>query len=183
MARFLCRNGTKIDDDALRGTPLTHAITRGNLEVVKFLVSQGADVNHVTSSHFTPLFYTINWNSDPDIVKFLIDNGADVNAAHNNGKITPLHASTNHFYYNRMCESVRILFENGANPKLRNIDGLTPFHSALKGNYLHQFIKMALEFYPNLIAELNTNRNFPIQYALEQNNQSAFKMILTHCHK
>ena len=82
-----------------------------------------------------------------------------------------------------MCESVRILFENGANPKLRNIDGLTPFHYALKGNFQHQFIEMALEFYPNLIAEMNTNRNFPIQYALEQNNQSAFKMILTHCHK
>ena len=181
MVKFLIENGANIVEVSSMKIPLAHAITRGNLDVIKLLISHGANFSHFTYS--TPLHYAINPNSNIEIIRFLIDNGADVNAAHKNHKTTPLHVAAKYCYYAKMYEMVRILFESGANPKLRNIDGLTPFHYALRGIMHQEFIEMALEFYPNLIADLNATRNFPIQYALEQDNRAAFKMILTHCHK
>ena len=111
----------------------------------------------------------------------MIDNGADVNAVQGFDRNTPLHFAADFFCNAKMCNILKILFERGANPKLRNVDGLTPFHFALEGN--PQFVRMALEFYPNLVEDLNATRNVPIQYALQQNNHSAFKMILTHCQR
>ena len=179
MAKFLIENGARIDDDSLYGTPLTNAITIGNLDVVKLLILHGANVNHVLYNLSMPLLYAVNSNCNVEIIKFLIKSGADVNAAHKSSRITPLHLAANHFCKNKTCDIERVLFESGANPKFRNVNELTPLDFALERN--QQFVKIALEFYPNLIAELNATRNFPIQYALQQNNHSTFKMITTHC--
>ena len=182
MAKFLIENGAKIDEDSSRGTPLTCAVATRNLDVVKLLIAQGAKVNHVTNTDLTPLPLALLYCNN-EILKFLIENGAEVNAVHMTHKRTPLHASAYHFScITKRCEITRILLENGANPKLRDVDGFTPFDIALEeGN--NQFVKMALESCPYLIADLNATGNFPIQYALEQYNLSAFKMIITHCQK
>ena len=182
MVTFLIKNGANIFEVSSMKIPIAHAITRGNLDVIKLLISHGANLCHLTNNNYsTPLHYAINPNHNIEIIRFLINNGADVNAAHNNDKTTPLHVAADYFCNAKMYEILRILFESGANPKLRDFDGLTPFDYALEGN--NQFVKMALEFYPNLIEDLDATRNFPIQYALQQNNLSAFKMINTHCQK
>jgi hypothetical protein len=60
--------------------PLHMAATQGNVELVKFLISKGADVNMSSGGWTvsTPLHSALN---QPEIVKILIEAGADVNKA------------------------------------------------------------------------------------------------------
>ena len=56
MAKFLIERGATIDVATVSDrTPLIHAITKNNLNVVNLLVSFGANVNHARGSYGTPL--------------------------------------------------------------------------------------------------------------------------------
>ena len=71
-------------------TPLHLAGMKNTLEVVQYLVSQGADVNATDCSGDTPLYKAAEYNS-VDMVKYFISLGADVHAKQkNNGDYTPL---------------------------------------------------------------------------------------------
>ena len=60
--------------------PLHHAVETGKLHVVKWLLKNGADVNHRNEEEeSTPLHYCA-WEGHYDIAKVLIENSADVNA-------------------------------------------------------------------------------------------------------
>jgi ankyrin repeat protein len=67
---------------------LMEAAWRGNLTLVKTLLSKGADVNTKNTYGRTPLWSAINGRK-ADVVKLLLHGGADVNAADKNGS-TPL---------------------------------------------------------------------------------------------
>jgi ankyrin len=62
------------DDD--RCTPLHEAVRYGDVAMVEFLISQGADVNARCYNEFAPLHLT----DDPEIAKVLIKGGADIAA-------------------------------------------------------------------------------------------------------
>ena len=76
-------------------TPLRLAIMRGNLEMVKFLCENGADMTMQSSIGETALHYvaslgdTGNNPAHVDILKYLIDRGSNVNARTSEG-LTPL---------------------------------------------------------------------------------------------
>ena len=65
-------------------TALREATFRGNLEVVKLLVSNGAEVNekHRSRDGATPLHMAV-YRNRLDLAKFLVSAGADVKAKHN----------------------------------------------------------------------------------------------------
>jgi ankyrin repeat protein len=58
-------------------TPLVYAAYLGNIDIVKYLVRHGANVN--PDHMWTPLMYAAK-HGDYDMVKYLVDNGANVNA-------------------------------------------------------------------------------------------------------
>ncbi|CAF1198765.1 unnamed protein product [Didymodactylos carnosus] len=61
----------------IRGaSPLWCAAASGHLNIVKLLVSYGANVNHYTETHSTPLRAAC-FDGRLDIVKYLIEHGAD----------------------------------------------------------------------------------------------------------
>lgn len=61
-------------------TPLQLACSKGNFEMVKFLVENGADVNYRTlNASFPPLWHASVESNNPEIVRYLIENGANVN--------------------------------------------------------------------------------------------------------
>jgi ankyrin repeat protein len=64
------------------------AIAGGNIDIVKLLITKGADVNKAAYAGFTPLHYAA-YNNQLKIAILLIDYGADVDAEDNQGK-TPL---------------------------------------------------------------------------------------------
>ena len=68
---------------------LFDAVKNGNLDQVKLLISNGANINAETTYKWTPLHYAAS-HGYLDIAKLLISNGANVNAE-NTFKWTPLH--------------------------------------------------------------------------------------------
>lgn len=59
------------------------------LEVVKYLIGQGADIMAKGSVNHTPLHFAV-LNSESEIVQYLLEKGADANVVENKG-LTSLH--------------------------------------------------------------------------------------------
>ena len=89
IAAMLLDAGAKIEDGAAGLTPLQFAASAGNVDMIRFLVKRGANVNHgVKSGEQTALLSAI-YGAHPEAVQALVDLKADVNAKTKDGD-TPL---------------------------------------------------------------------------------------------
>eukprot|EP00056_Hartaetosiga_gracilis_P009559 m.137681 g.137681 ORF g.137681 m.137681 type:complete len:277 (+) comp13149_c0_seq10:527-1357(+) len=98
-------------------TPLIVACGEGHLEVVKVLVSAGADVNKIPERGRTAVLEASTYGHF-DIVEVLLGNGADLHAKLEGN--TVLHYADN-------ADVMRLLLSKGANPNAVNDNGQTPF--------------------------------------------------------
>jgi ankyrin repeat protein len=114
IARQLLRADAAVDPKAnwWAGSPLHWAIRNDRLEMVKFLVHQGADLEF-WSNNGPPLSEAINAKCD-EIVEFLIMRGADVNACNADG-VRPLQLAVR----SRNLTLVALLLRMGADPNGR----------------------------------------------------------------
>ena len=60
-------------------TPLHISAIKGNLEIIKYLISKGVNVNCRSKNGFTPLHIAVI-NGHLDIVKYLVSCGAEINS-------------------------------------------------------------------------------------------------------
>ncbi|XPS83969.1 putative peptidase C14, caspase [Desulfosarcina variabilis str. Montpellier] len=106
-------------------TPLLAAVYAGQLEIVKYLVSKGANVDAKDNAyHYTPLHAAV-YTCNMDIAKYLIANGASINAK-TISKETPLHLAVN-------CgdlKFVKYLISKGAVRSAEDQYGQTPLRLA-----------------------------------------------------
>ena len=63
--------------DHIGWTPLHYACAKGNLDVAKFLVANGALVNSNALNGTTPLMMAVQ-SGNEDLMRFLLENGADI---------------------------------------------------------------------------------------------------------
>lgn len=94
-------------------TPLFIAATCGNVEILRFLVENGANVNATDDFGFTPLMAASD-SQFLDAVTFLIDQGADVNL-HDSGGFTALHYAIEVSFDPLCCLIVKQLINHGTN--------------------------------------------------------------------
>ncbi len=121
IARFLIEYGkasVNVEDD-YGITPLGYAVKRKRFDLVKLLVSNGANVNCKNES-VCPVLLTASCLDDSKIALYLINHGARLDFKTKEG-YTPLHGVKND-------ELARYLLAKGLDPNAGDILGNTPLH-------------------------------------------------------
>ena len=104
---------------------LMYAALKGHGALVKLLISKDADVN---KAGWTPLHYAATLG-DVEIIRLLLDHHAFVNAESPNGT-TPLMMAAQY----GSTGAVKLLLDEGAEPLLKNEQGLNALDFARRGN-------------------------------------------------
>ncbi len=134
---------------------LTEAIASEKVEEVKSLLKQGAEIDHVNAMGITALQYACNHKSK-EVISLLINQGADLFVVDEESGFTLLHtaASKGYSWLVKLLVEARLdvnardkagngplwragnkheigtyLMENGADPKMENFHGSSPFNS------------------------------------------------------
>ncbi len=105
--------------------PVADAAERGDLEEVRTLLRQGADVNTAQSDGMTALHWAAS-NNDIEIATTLLYAGATVRATTRLGGYTPLHIASRGGH----TEVARLILERGADPDVFTATGVTAMHFA-----------------------------------------------------
>ena len=122
-----CTPRTQIEKSG--ATPLYDAARMGTYEMVKSLVTYGADPTVATKAGLTPLHQAAA-RGNLDMVKDLVQAGADVNAIAENGRTPIFYAAER-----GKASTVNFLLEKKAEINLDDKNGLTPLHcAAASGN-------------------------------------------------
>jgi putative CocE/NonD family hydrolase len=87
--------------------PLHEAVASGDIDKIKILLSEGADINGWDNRRFTPLYRAVEAEKT-EAVDFLLEAGADINA----GVSSPLYAAV---YANNTALAKRLI-DHGADP-------------------------------------------------------------------
>lgn len=110
-------------------TPLHMAVKKRDLNMVKFLLSNGADVDAQDNKGFSVLYYAVLQNNIP-IARYLLQNEADTGLKNNIGN-APMH----NIAYNSRFEMLELFMFFGANANIENNYGMKPYDfAAKKGN-------------------------------------------------
>ncbi|MDE2876509.1 MAG: ankyrin repeat domain-containing protein [Gemmatimonadota bacterium] len=113
------------DTDAATESPVADAARRDDIDAVRTLIADGADVNAPHGDGMTGLHWAA-LNGNREIAQLLIDAGAALAAATRLGAHTPLHVAAKVGH----GEVVAILAEAGADPAAVTETGATPLHFA-----------------------------------------------------
>ena len=127
-AAAVLMNWRKIDVEARNPSdesPLMIAALNGLTDISKKLIAKGADVN---KPGWAPLHYAAT-HGHLDVISLLLDNYAYIDAASPNGT-TPLMMAA--FY--GTPSAVKLLLESGADPLLKNTQGLTAIDFAQRNS-------------------------------------------------
>ncbi len=106
-------------------SPLMLASIKGELALADLMIKKGADVN---KTGWTPLHYAASGAHLP-VIKLLLENYAYIDAESPNGT-TPLMMASMY----GSAAAVKLLIDEGADPMLKNIQGLTAQQFALRAN-------------------------------------------------
>ena len=128
---------------------LLNALEKNDQQLVRDLLSQGADPNSADPEGDNALMYAALY-ADPDCMKQLLEKGADPNASNKLGE-TPLMWCVEH------VEKVKLLLAKGANINARTKSGNTAFLIATVGNHCFDVLKLLLDHGADALAVNNKN--------------------------
>lgn len=112
--------------------PLVEAIQSGHLEIVEFLVSEGADATQADADGFTPLHHAATKN-ELDIGTFLVSKGAKASARDDSGK-TSLHVLAQNCRLDESCLMLaEFLVKKGSKKASVDADGNMAWDYAVMG--------------------------------------------------
>jgi ankyrin repeat protein len=126
LTKHLFKRNPNLRDskDFIGRTLLNRAASSGALDIVKYLVKNGADKNDPSELKHTPLF-SAALKGHLEIVEYLIQAKADLNQPDENG-LTPIHSAANKGH----VEVVQALIKAGAKLDTQDKDGEAPLHIA-----------------------------------------------------
>lgn len=128
-AFLISRPEVKVETRSATGeTPLMIAAIKGRIDLARRLIERGAEVN---KPGWTPLHYAATFPGPvaPDMTRLMLEHHAYIDAESPNGS-TPLMMAAQ--YGNTTV--VKLLLEEGADPLLKNQQGLTAIDFAHRAN-------------------------------------------------
>lgn len=171
---LLEKNPELINDNSGTGkrTPLHCAIMGKQNDIVRFLLTQHADINIKDARGTSPLNYASSLGLK-DIVMLLIENGVDVKNDKDNTGGTPfLHAVFQENY-----EIAKILIMNGSNVNAKGYMDITPLHLALSRGH-KKLIKLLLENGADVNSQEKTEGVTPLHLALTRLDEEIIRLLL-----
>merc|ERR1719300_509018 len=161
--------------------PLHLAVENGHLDTVKFLVSQGADIDTplVTAARYAGEGPLSLQTARMEIVEYLLDQGADVN------NVKPLEdAVVENFWGHRdvnataRAETVKVLLSRGANVNAQNPeDRSTPLHKAMNNDGT-EIVEILLANGAKIEAK-DKNGHTPLQLASLKGKDRLVRLLLS----
>jgi ankyrin repeat protein len=138
VKQLILLNNESINEVVEGMTPIMLAASRGNVEIIDLLFTQGADPNKRGSMDRTALQYATEKNHI-EAAKRLLAYGADIDA-YDNGRLTPLVMAASRGY-----SELGVLFvEKGADVNIQHVDGWTALIDATAHGDV-KFVKVLLE--------------------------------------
>ena len=125
--KLLIENGA---DPNEHGDGNVLAIHNASPEVMRYLISKGADVNKIGAEECTPIMYEVYMHNYEN-VKILIEKGANVNYQSESDAFSSLHWAAR----KGDLEMVKLLRENGADINSANKEGQRPKDLAKDNNH------------------------------------------------
>jgi len=173
LARLLVAHGAKVNmQDKQGNTPLVVAVFRGDHELMKLLLANGADVNARRPLDGATVLHLAVQSGNREIVELLLANKADVNARNNDG-LTPLDLVKNKLLPNaapsdktNASEIADLLRQHGALDNLPHWDRITV--SRPSANYSETVFRKGTNDW-NQISLFDV---LGVQYELISNSQS-----------
>jgi ankyrin repeat protein len=151
--------------------PFYWAVSKGHLELVKWLIQQCKESLDQKDGNKHTLLYTAASRGHEDIVRFLVGQGANIDKR-NNLKNTPLHAAArgNH------TKVLTFLLDSGAYVDAKDEFGQTPLYIAvLVGNI--ESIQCLVKYHAN-INEKNDYKETPLHAAVSKIHVNVVNFLL-----
>jgi ankyrin repeat protein len=129
IKKIISENPGRINEKDKDGNSFLHlAVRADNADIVKFLVSKGANVNIKDIYGQTPLQLAV-LSDNIEVVIQLVSNGAEINIKNSIGK-SPMHDAVYHGHF----QIVKYLISQGAEINSKDIRNKTPLHVAVIDN-------------------------------------------------
>lgn len=199
IAEILYQNDVVNIQDIIGDTPLHVASAEGRLDVVKFLLANGADINILNKKGQTALHKTSALNiaealvtagvdvnildhkertalhtpKNHKLTEYLLLKGTGINEQDSEGK-TPLHYSVEKFSKHKIS---RLLLESDADIYIKDKNGQTALHK-IKDSEIAKFL---FNLYPELkgkIDDKDKTGHTPLQYAIDQGKKSLASLYI-----
>jgi len=122
-------NQKDTSEDSTGDTALGYACKYGHLEIVKFLVEKGADINQKNDFGKTPLMYA-SARGHLEIVELLLKNKADINKKNSKDMTALMYASLHEY-----PKIVKLLIEKGASINNKDNNKFNAFMLANKNTH------------------------------------------------
>ncbi len=153
--------------DSYGDTPLSAAVTSGNVDMTVLLLEKGADIECKSKNGCTPLQLAIN-GENKEIVSLLIEKGANIECETENG--TPLQLAVT----GKNKEIVSLLIEKGANIEHETEDGFPPLQLAVGDK---EIVSLLIEKGANIEHE-SRNGFTPLQHSIMKENKEVLSLLI-----
>ncbi|MBR1600745.1 MAG: ankyrin repeat domain-containing protein [Alphaproteobacteria bacterium] len=161
MIENIVKSGGNVNTrNNLEQTPITVALTQKNTDLVKFLISAGAETQKMTDGE-NILFYSYNKKVPQEILKNLLENGADINSTDAEGNNLLLKSLINNDE-----QTALFALKNNADINQKNNEGETAVSYIL-------FNKVSPQ-----ISEEIFNRDYNFNDKLEKPNKMLWKILM-----